>query len=525
MRGIVPPPVPAPRPRRAADPAAALALVAAAWIAFHGALAYYFSQDDFAALARAAGLVPRLARPERWLSLQLAFDLARPLAGLDPARYHLASLALHAACVVLTYALARRVASRPAAFVGAAAFAVHPALYTALYWISAWGDPMALSLALAALLLALRGDRARWAAVPAFALALAAKESVVGLPLAVVAWRARRVGARAAWRDPLAWALAALSLAISAVVLAPRLGAGAVGPGAPAPYALSVGPHLVTNALTYLGWSVNFWLPTVRAFADATDPSVYAWGAVALALWVAGAFSRGLRDRGWLAGGATYGALLLPVLGLAHHTYHYYLDAPLAGLAVVVAALADAGLARLAPQARSGRGRRAGGSPGGARAWAAAAAVAALLTANGALLVRKIERAPFTTPRLRSDPVVDRARIARRVIEGLRAADLPPGARVRLWSPEAVALAWRQGLPPGRQGYWERNLRAALYGGLAVRVMLPGIREAAFVAGPSPAPDSTWYALVAIDGATEVVTPAELARRGATASPGDAARP
>ena len=56
------------------------ALLAAvlAVLVFRGALAYGFAQDDFAALGRAAGLLPRFTEPWRWLSLQGFFDLADP---------------------------------------------------------------------------------------------------------------------------------------------------------------------------------------------------------------------------------------------------------------------------------------------------------------------------------------------------------------------------------------------------------------------------------------------------------------
>jgi hypothetical protein len=59
--------------RGAVKPAALLlpALVASAaiWV-FAGAAGFGFSQDDFAALARAAGLLPRFTEPWRWLALQ-----------------------------------------------------------------------------------------------------------------------------------------------------------------------------------------------------------------------------------------------------------------------------------------------------------------------------------------------------------------------------------------------------------------------------------------------------------------------
>jgi len=145
-------------------------------IVFRGALAYFFSQDDFLGLARAGGLAPRLAGPWRYLSHQAVFDLLRPLAGLDAAAYHLVSVASHATCAVLLAAFLMSRVSGPAALLGTVFFAAHPALFSAVYWFSAIGDGLALLFALVALMLALRPDGLRWIALPAFALSLMATE-------------------------------------------------------------------------------------------------------------------------------------------------------------------------------------------------------------------------------------------------------------------------------------------------------------------------------------------------------------
>src|SRR6185295_19160310 len=137
-------------------------------------------------------------------------------------------------------------------------------------------------------------------------------------------------------------------------------------------------------------------------------------------IWLAGLLSPTLRSRGWGTAGFAYLLFQVPVLPLRNHTYHYYLYAPLAGAAWGVAALFDGWVVtRL--------GWRAG--------MTAAAAVAVVLTLNGALLVAKIERAPYVVPDMRSAPTVDRAVIARNVYEGLRTAVLPDRARLEFWSP------------------------------------------------------------------------------------------
>ena len=131
------------------------AIVLAGFIAFRGALAYFFSQDDFSSLARAAGMLPRLQGPWRYLGNQAIFDLLRPIASLHPLPYHLASLMVHLACSVLVLAVLREQrASMPGAFTAAVFFAVHPALFTAVYWISVIADSLSLLFALGALMAA-----------------------------------------------------------------------------------------------------------------------------------------------------------------------------------------------------------------------------------------------------------------------------------------------------------------------------------------------------------------------------------
>lgn len=516
--------------------------MAGAWV-FAGALQQFFSADDFAGLARAAGLLPHLQGLWRYLSGEVYFLLMRPLSGLDPRGYHAASLLLHVACALALYALLHRAVSTPAAFAGAVCFATHPAHFTATYWVSGVGSPMSLLLSLGALFTALRRDRAHWLAAPLFVAALLAKESVMFLPLALWAllhWDARRGGRAAARgegpanrrggapgraaggpppapgsstqlrRGPLLLVLSALSLG-QIVYLAVT---GVMGPGSgSAPYALGLGKDLIANALTYLGWTANFFLPTVHRFQDAMEPQVFGWGLGLLALWLAGLASRGLRRRGWLVAGAFYLAFLLPVLPLRHHTYHYYLYASLTGLGWCLAAALDLAFERLtlARPARPARPRSAGpkgGSPDLALLpWAFALGLAALLSANGALLVRKIETMPFMDTALRADPTVDRGRIAAQAIESLRQADLPDGARLLFWSPIARS---RAGPPEAGESYFESNVRTALFDGLAVRLFFPRVDSVGFVLKVAPLPDGYRWAVYRPDGKLRLATSAEL---------------
>ena len=493
-------------------------LVAASgvWV-FHRALNYFFSADDFPALARAAGLLPRLQGPWRLLSGQLYFDLLRPVAGLDPHGYHGASLLLHAACSAALFVLLRRRLSTPAALAGAAFFATHPSHYAAAYWVSAAGAPLALLASLGALAATLQAGRARWLAVPLFAAALLARESVLLLPLAMWAalggeprLRSGR-GAARTWRDPLLVTLAALALAMAACLAATDVMGTRSGPGA---YRLDFGSALVANLASYLGWSANFLLPTVRRFQDAADPLAFGWGAGLLALWLAGLASPGLRSRGWAAAGALYLALLAPALPLAHHTYHYYLYGPLAGLAWCVAAALDLLMERLRPgSGPAGPGGRARpsrrptrGADTDLRAWALALGAVVLLTVNASLLVRKIETTPFPgSPALRADPTVDRALIARNAVEGLQGAALAEHTRLLFWSPIGQSFAGSSG-----ESYFERNVRTALFEGLAVRVFLPAVDSVRFVSAYRSMPAPYRYAVYRPDGTLRVASSAEL---------------
>jgi len=199
------------------------------------------------------------------------------------------------------------------------------------------------------------------------------------------------------------------------------------------------------------------------------------------------------------------------VLPLAHHTYHYYLVAPLAGAALAVAALADAARERLPRAAR--------------RAFpAAAGALAVALVANAAAIVHRVETMPFADPELRADATVDRARIAANAIGDLRAAALPAGAELRFWSPAAIGRERDAGEDARVESYWEANVRAALADGLAVRVFFPRVGSVRFVRSFEPADDGVRWAVFQPNGHLHVAGSAELAAVLRDLAPGLAGR-
>jgi hypothetical protein len=480
--------------------------VATLW-AFRGALRYGFSQDDVAGLARAMGLAPRLATPLRYLSHQAYFDLMHALAGLNPAPYHIASLVVLAACAILLRRLLSRWLSPAGGVLGTTFFCAHPALFHTGYWIIAIGDSLALLFGLLAIRATFASGGRRWLAVPLFAISLLCKESTILLP--VVAWvllaHDRRVRPVADDEgrlvDPVVIAMIVLAGALAAVFGVSR----ATGTGGLS-YPVGFGPHLLDNALTYLGWtaqSLAWVVLSVNGFTDAVDRTVWSLGIGLLAGWLVGLAIPSLRHGGWLAGGLVFALLLLPVLPLRDHTYHYYLTAPLIGAALSAGALLDAIVARFA--------RRRDAAATAFLTAALGALPATFLAGAGEHAVREIETHPFLDPGSRADPILDRALILDRAIRDVRDAGVPAGTVLRFWSP--VARQRQRATHPEaalEESYWERNVRTALLDGLAVRVFVPAVREAAFVRDFAPAPDDVRFALYLPDGHVHVATSAEL---------------
>ena len=514
----------APRTRIPAWIAAVLAAAAAAWT-FRGSLPYFFAQDDFLGLARARGIAPALAGPWRWVSGQAYFTLMRPLGLESAAPYHAASLALHAlTAALLALLLARRVGTI-AATAGAVFFAAHPSLYTALYSVSGVGEILSGLFAVVALLLVDRPDAARWLAPVSFAAALACKESVILLPLVVLFNRFAAGGGPAPNAPPRTGAprldatLATLAVAAAwaAYLFAADVFGVRSGLNSDAPYALAAGPHLLDNFLTYAGWAAWPWLAFARSFQDVAERAAEGAGLAALFVWLTSvstpylaaliSMSRGLpgaatrwRPGPGLLGGLLFVALIAPVLPLPHHTYHYYLYAPLIGVAMCVAALFEQ-LGGAASVSKRGRVVAAG-----------ALAFAALSLWNGAAFVHRIETAPFTDPRQRADALVDRALIAGRIRDRLAAADLPPATPLTFWSPWALIQQAREsgGTAPPGESYAESNVRAALMDGLAIRVLFPALGPATFAHRYQPPPRGARVVLYDVDGTGRIVTPDEV---------------
>ena len=493
-----------PTRRGAAAGLAVLACAVAACAVFSGALAYPFSQDDWSHLARARGLVPPLPGPWRSLSLAAFFEIVRAPFGLHPLPYHVVSLAAHAACGVLLYLFLRRRLAPASACLASVFFVAHPALFTVPYWISAIGDALSLGFALAALLL--WESRARWRAlaVPLFALSLLCKESTLLFPVVLLAARASDAAdTRSPLRDPVWWACFALSIAAGIDLVVGRAAETAEA-GSALPYAFGVGGHLWRNALTYLGWALNFTYPTVPGYSDAVDPRYYAWGAAALALWIAGIFLMPGRRRAWIAAAVVWLAWIGPVLALRRHTLHYYEYAAMTAVAWMVGIAFDAALTT---RRRRESGKRRAAPPRTSLREEArpvlAAVLGALLVVNGRAVVKRIENAPLGHYGLRANSTVNRALVGQRIHDAIAKAELPAHTNLYFWSPARHFVPVDTTLA---ETYWERNARAATQDGLSVRLLFPQIDSVTFLRHPRPIPERDRYVVYGVDGSSAIAT-------------------
>lgn len=473
----------------------ALVAAAVAVIAYRGALAYGFSQDDWSSLARVRGLAPRMASPWRILANQWFWDAGVALFGLNAAPFHAVVLAAHSCgAALLGWLLSRRFAA-PAALLGAVVWAVHPSIRTALYWTSANSEPFMTLFLLAATAWFFSRGAARWLAPVCFAIALAWKESGLPFPLALaaLAWLgpAPRRSLRELARDPVLWTLAAVAAAWALGI------ASFVGSLRSSSHAYDVSVASAgRNLLTYAAWTPSWILWLVRDVSDAVRPDFLLPGALVLAAAAVLAMWTPTRTRGVAGAAIAALVLLLPVLPLAHHTYRYYLLAPLAAVAVANAACFAAATAALAPRVR----------------WAAGGALALALAVSAISLVHMLEIAPYMLPGSRADGTIDRALIATHMIEDVRAARLPPHTRLVAWSPLTQEMAQRQGLDVSKESYVEINARAALLDGLALRVAVPELDSVTFVRDFVPADSTATWALYRWDGRTRVLPAHELAK-------------
>ena len=438
-------------------PSALLLAALVHWPALHT----FFAQDDITFLARARGLEPAPWSFARLLSGAPRWALFDALSGLDPLPYHAANLALHLVNVALTYAVARRLlGGRAAAWAAAVLFGASSIAFTPLHWATGFGELLATTGALGALLLFLdaraRGSRAAlWLSALCVLAAALSKETMLLLPLVLVVAEWRLDTPARDLRRVIPAAAVMLAFAVAFLLTARR--AGYLGGEA---YAMSAAPgFLAANLATYLRWCVTPHVP-VRDAVAAMDPGALPAGlavaaALALALWSQRRATRHPEE----VGIAWFLLLLAPVLPLRHHTYLYYVYPAWAGACWLIAGAGERLVRRLP-----------------AAAPVALAAVLAL-AGLGFAGVRARERA--MTGDFPADRTVRESRMLRNAVAGLRAARLSPGTRVAFVNPAPrrhSSLAAAGAAPTASY----LPLEQALRGGETLRLFFPGLRYAGF---------------------------------------------
>jgi hypothetical protein len=382
----------------------------------------FFALDDLILFQQAEGIRPWPLMAWRWLSGWAWFKAVIPLWGHAPFPYHAASLALHALNTLLVFRLARRWGGSPlAAWLGAGLFAGSRLHFPALFAATSIGELLSLTFTLAALLLSGPGKRA-WLALAAFALALSAKESVMLVPCAALL-----AGAPVASIRERARTLAPLvvgSVLLGAALLASGLGSGRLGGQA---YTVSLGANLAENVARLFGWTIDLQDPIPDLHATTTGAAHWLLPILAVALTLL-AFRIG-REPMLRAGAVWWWLAVLPVLPLPGRTYLHYLYVPLAGVALVVAALVDQMLAARAA-ARPGRG---------VQRWAIALLVLIVYAAWSDVLLSLRMDLRMTSTDWPLDPVIRKSEIARRGIEDTRAALAGQHANVAILIPASIS--------------------------------------------------------------------------------------
>lgn len=336
-----------------------LIICIAASIVYSPSLRYFFSQDDFVFLARAA----RVASFQDFVQLFTANDhFYRPVSrvslfvmqwhlfGPNAAAFHLVSLGIHAFNAVLLFLLCRRLfAVTLLAGLAGLLYATHLIPFLAVYWASGIQD---LSMTMFLLLsfhfyirhLELQGNLWLALSVLTYGLALLSKETAVTLPLLLIFAAFVKGGSTGCRPDRkrLAWQMLVYSTVLGLYLLVRSQKASLFLPKE-GPYAWTFAPGLMLeNLYTYLGDAlyVRDWYITA--------PS---WAGMVCALFVMMLILtswRSWRYRWVVAFGIGWFVIsLLPVLFLSQRTYSFYAYYPLAGMAVTLATPVTAVLERI----------------------------------------------------------------------------------------------------------------------------------------------------------------------------------
>jgi len=327
------------------------AVVASAAIVHGAALTGGFAADDFDFLLRARGLDPTSWTWARPLPGVIRWSVFTAVFGVHPLPHLLLALGLHVGSALAIAHLVRELGyGGRAALFGGVAMAASAVAYTSTHWASGLGEVMATFFVAATLvghLASRKSDRrgSRWIAGACAAGAVLSKESAVLLPVACLAFdrlACPRGPGRGALREIAVFG-GSTALAIAALwVVSPHVAGEA--------YAMTASPAaMLANLLTYGAWLVRL-LDPIRDRSATPQPELVAWGAGALLAWGAlAARERWREHRLALVGLAIFLLLLAPVIPLVHHTYLYYMLAPLTGACLAAGAAWRYASGRLAP--------------------------------------------------------------------------------------------------------------------------------------------------------------------------------
>ena len=239
-------------------------LVIAVVIVYHNTLAAYFFDDDFQWLVTSWSFHPGQLVAFSSMShfyrpvIDIYFAAMTPLLGGSPVLFHAASITLHAANVLIVFALASRIGRSPLfGFVTALFFAVQPSDIDAVAWVGALAEAIGALFGCLSLLWFLRwrdSGQSRWRmlSVLAFAFALLTHESsVVFLAVLFLAdwliWRVQTVPARFASYARTFGPYVGLTIVYLALDLWINSRNYVVSEGH-----YTIGFHIVTNALNYI---------------------------------------------------------------------------------------------------------------------------------------------------------------------------------------------------------------------------------------------------------------------------------
>ncbi|MFW6116319.1 MAG: hypothetical protein ACOC6F_01200 [bacterium] len=323
-------------------------------LVYGSSLEFFFSQDDFVFLVRAA-------RVGSWGDLVSSFLMAdqfyRPvprtvvftglfkLLGLNARAFHLVSLGLHAANGILFFLLYRRLfpGKRYLPGISGLAFAGHQIPFLAVYWVSGIQDLCVTTFLLLSLHFYLKsGDSEaipwRILSLLTYALGLLSKEIAITFPAILLLveligqFRCReRFSLADSMRKLLSYGLLVAGYLLLRASKSPEF------LPSEGPYSWSMSPTIVLDNL----WTYVCDALYLRDWLNAVPQQACGLCLVLLAVLIVSAL---LSRRGWVAlllGTGWFVISLLPVLFLTERTYSFYAYFSLGGIALVLAVPAD----------------------------------------------------------------------------------------------------------------------------------------------------------------------------------------